>query len=312
MSNLPIYLNAQPMSSPTPAAARRSRMAMTQRLRRITQVAFAGFILYTSVTHNLSTTDGTTASIDALCPFGGLETLWRYISGGGQFVSKTHLSNIAIGLGLLIGVLLAGGAFCGWVCPFGALQDALSWIRTKLRIREIKVTERVDRVLRYGRFVVLAMVIYQTISTVKLWFADWDPYRTLFGLGWLFEFNLATSWFAYLVAAIVIVASLLVERAWCRYACPLGGAVSLLGNLSLLRIRREGIACKGCSVCEQPCPVKLPVATANTISSDCIGCLSCVDACPRHGALEVKLAPVWLDAIRSLFARKTVEMSDAR
>jgi polyferredoxin len=177
-------------------------MELTQRLRRLTQFAFAGFILYTSVTHNLSTVDGTTASIDALCPFGGLETLWRYISSGGQFVSKTHLSSVVIGLGLLFGILLAGGAFCGWVCPFGALQDALTWLRAKLHIREIRVSTRVDCVLRYGRFVVLALVLYQTISTVKLWFADWDPYRTLFGLGWLFEFDPVLNWFAYSVAAL--------------------------------------------------------------------------------------------------------------
>jgi polyferredoxin len=67
------------------------------------------------------------------------------------------------------------------------------------------------------------MVLAQTITLVKLWFADWDPDRTLFGLGWLFEFNLAELWFAYAVAGVVIVASLFVERAWCRYACPLGG-----------------------------------------------------------------------------------------
>ena len=222
---------------------------------------------------------------------------------GGQFVSKTHLSNLVLGIGLLIGVLVAGGAFCGWVCPFGAMQDLLRWIRTKLHIREIRVPERLDRVLRYGRLLVLAMVLYQTISTVKLWFADWDPYRTLFGLGWLFEFNLAESWLAYAVVIAVIVGSLFVDRAWCRYACPLGGAISLFGNLSLLRIRRSSDACKGCNVCEQPCPVKLPVATANVISSNCIGCLACVEACPRHGALQVQIAPAWLDGLRGLLNR---------
>ncbi len=155
------------------------------------------------------------------------------------------------------------------------------------------------------------MVIYQTISTVKLWFADWNPYRTLFGLGWLFEFDLAESWFAYAVVIVVLGASLFVERAWCRYACPLGGAISLLSNFSLLRIRRQGASCKGCAVCAKPCPVKLPVESAQVSSSDCIGCLACVDACPRPGALEVKLAPTWLDPVRKLFAGKA-EASHAR
>jgi NapH/MauN family ferredoxin-type protein len=290
-------------SPKTPAVARQYRMVWTDRIRHVVQAGFAAYILYMSVIHNISMEDGASASIDALCPFGGLETVWRWISTGGQYVSKTHLSNLVLGLGLVIGVLAAGGAFCGWVCPFGALQDLLTWVRRKLHIREIQVSNRVDRVLRYGRYVVLAMVVYQTISTVKLWFADWDPYRTLFGLGWIFEFNLATSWFAYAVAIVVIVASLFFERAWCRYACPLGGAISLLGNFSLLRIRRSGDECKGCSVCERPCPVKLPVATADTMSSDCIGCLACVEACPRKGALEVQLAPTWFDGLRGLFNR---------
>ena len=101
----------------------------------------------------------------------------------------------------------------------------------------------------------------------------------------------------------------MIERAWCRYLCPLGGAISLFGKLSFLRIRRTGESCKGCAVCERPCPVKLPVATANTISSDCIGCLECVAACPRHDTLDVRLAPVWLDPLRK---SSTPEVGDAR
>ena len=310
MSTTNLFLNLKSKAI-TPATARRSRIAWTQRVRHIIQFGFAAFILYTSVLHGTATDDATTASIDALCPFGALETLWKFISTGGQFVSKTHLSNVVLGLGLLIGVLLVGGAFCGWVCPFGAVQDLMNWIRRKLHIREIQVSPRVDRVLRYGRLLVLGMVLYQTISTVKLWFADWDPYRTLFGLGWLFEFNLATSWFAYTVVIVVLAASLLIERAWCRYACPLGGAISLLGNFSLLRIRRSDDSCKGCNVCQTPCPVKLPVATAETVSGDCIGCLACVQSCPRPGALELKLAPTWLDPIRK-FISKPAEVSHAR
>ena len=124
------------------------------------------------------------------------------------------------------------------------------------------------------------------------------PYRTLFGLDWLFDFQPAVAWAAYLSTAIVLVSSFFVERAWCRYACPLGGALSLVGKFSLLRIRRTEESCKGCAICSRPCPVKLPVDTAKTISSDCIGCLECVDTCPRPGALEVKLAPVWLDPFR--------------
>lgn len=287
------------LSLRTPAAARRQRMMWTQRVRHLVQLVFATFILYSSLVHNLATEDGTTPSIDALCPFGGLETAYQFIITGGQYIPKTHQSNFILLIGLFIGTLLAGGAFCGWVCPFGAVQDLLTAIRKRLRLPEINVPARLDRVLRYGRYLVLGLIIYQTIVNVRLWFADYDPYRTLFGLGWIFEFDPVVAWASYLITILVLLLSLFVERGWCRYACPLGGAISLVGRFSLLRIRRTGSACKACSVCERPCPVKLPVARADTIGSDCIGCLACVDACPRHGALEVKLAPTWLDWLKS-------------
>jgi polyferredoxin len=119
-----------------------------------------------------------------------VETLWRFITTG-QFVPKTHPSNLILGAGLLIGIVLAGSSFCGWVCPFGALQDALTWLRKALHLPEVKVPAKADRILRYGRFVTLGLILLMTVSTVKLWFAGFDPYRTLFGLEWLVDFNLA-------------------------------------------------------------------------------------------------------------------------
>jgi NapH/MauN family ferredoxin-type protein len=270
-------------------ASRKANRPRTQIARRLTQAGFGLFIIVSSIRHNVVTTEHL-ASIDAYCPFGGFETLWRWLSTGGLFVQKTHQSNLILLLGLITGIVLAGGAFCGWICPFGAFQDLLDWIRKKLRLPEVKVPTRLDRILTYGRYLTLALVLYATISTVKLWFADFDPYRTIFGLGWLFEFNLAEHWPAYAVALVVTAGAFLIERSWCRYLCPLGGAISLLGNLSLLRIRREESKCLGCAVCNAPCPVRIDVAQANpTVSADCIGCLECVDACPRHGALSVTL-----------------------
>ncbi len=282
-----------------PRTRRRPRRPnWTARLRRISQAVFVGLILAMSVRHNLVEGSGQTASIDALCPFGAVETLWRFITTG-QFVPKTHPSNLILGAGLLIGIVLAGSSFCGWVCPFGALQDALTWLRKAIRLPEIKVPAKADHILRYGRFVTLGLILLMTVSTVKLWFAGFDPYRTLFGLEWLFNFNLAEFWPAYLIVALIVTGSLLIQRFWCRYLCPLGGLMSLLGHVSFLRIRRNADSCKGCALCNVPCPVGIDVANAkNAVSTNCIGCLECVQACPRGGTLEVQLAPTWLDPLK--------------
>ena len=146
--------------------------------------------------------------------------------------------------------------------------------------------------LTYGRYVTLAVILYATVATVKLWFAAWDPYRTIFGLSWLWEFNLSEQVLAYSVAVAILIGAFLIPRFWCRYLCPLGGAISLLGNLSLLRIRRDEAKCMDCAVCNAPCPVKIDVAEADpAVSADCIGCLECVEVCPCDGALSVTLGP---------------------
>ena len=279
-------------------AAKKGTWSRTQVLRRLTQAGFGLFIIVSSIRHNIVTTEHL-ASIDAYCPFGGIETLWRWLSTGGLYVQKTHQSNLVLLLGLIAGVILAGGAFCGWICPFGALQDALNWIRKVLRLPELRVPPRLDRVLTYGRYVTLAVILYATGATVKLWFADWDPYRTIFSLGWLWEFNLSEHWLAYTVAVVILIGAFLIPRFWCRYLCPLGGAISLLGNLSLLRIRRDAARCSDCAICNVPCPVKIDVAQADSaVSADCIGCLECVEACPREGALSVTLGPALPKVLR--------------
>jgi len=271
----------------------------TRLLRRLTQAAFGLFIIYSSIRHYMVTTEHL-PSIDAYCPFGGFETLWRWLSSGGLFIQMTHGSNLVLALGLIAGVILAGGAFCGWICPFGAFQDLLAWIRKKLHLPEVRVPARLDRILTYGRYVSLIVIIGATIASVKMWFAGWDPYRTIFGLGWIFEFNLAESWLAYVVALLVVGVVLFIPRAWCRYACPLGGAISILGNLSLLRIRRVESECSGCAVCNRPCPVKIDVAHADgAVSADCIGCLECVEICPRKAALGVTLGPALPKLLRN-------------
>lgn len=286
-------------SLPLQRSRPRTRRNKTQIARRLVQAAFLIFIVYASLRHSLFEETTTAASIDALCPFGAVETLWRTWTEG-EFVPKTHPSNLVLGLGLLLATLVSGAAFCGWICPFGTLQDGLTWLRERMRLPAVRVPDRLDRWLRFGRYVVLAVILYMTVSTVTLWFADYDPYRTIFGLGWIFEFNLAEHWPAYAVALAILGLSFFIPRFWCKYACPLGGALSLLNYVSLFRIKRTESTCRSCALCNRPCPMGIDVANADPfVSANCINCLACVDTCPRHGALEVQFAPAtWVQSLR--------------
>lgn len=261
--------------------------------RRIVQLVFAAWIVVAAVRHQLSSTSGETASVDALCPFGAVETLITWIDTG-HFISKIHQSNMILGLAVLAATLLVGNVFCGWICPFGAVQDALSWVSRTAHLPQLTIPARYDRVLRYGRYVVLAVVLYFSVSTTKLWFSDYDPYVTLFGLGWLFELNFSTMWIGLTILVLILGGSLLVERLWCRYLCPLGAVFAITSRFSLLRIRRSKAVCTDCTLCNTPCPVGIEPSKAKPfVSTDCIGCLDCVAACPVKGALKVE-GPVLL------------------
>jgi len=262
-------------------------------LRRLSQLGFSAYIIISAIIH--STGDMKTASTDALCTFGGIETLWRFItSGGTAYCPKTHPSNLVLAVGLLLGAVIAGGTFCGWICPFGALQDALEWVRRKLRLPELLVPTKLDRILRYLRWVVLAGILYATISTITLWFADFDPYRTIFSLGWIFEFNLAEQWPAYAIALVILIGSLFIPRLWCRYLCPQGAILGLVQRISPLKIRRDKNLCIDCGRCDRACPMNLEVSNHNAVNFDCTGCQKCTSVCPVPGALNVGLGELKL------------------
>lgn len=226
-------------------------------------------------------------------PLRRVETLLTWVTTG-SLVSKTHSSNLVLALGLLLGTLLIGNAFCGWLCPFGAIQDALAWLRRRLHLPSLTVPVKLDRLLRWGRFVVLAVILAMTYATAKLWFADYDPYLALFGLHWLFGVESSTALIGLGILVAVVGASLLVDRFWCRYLCPLGGVLSVLGRFSLFRIRRNRATCTDCTLCDRACRVAVtPSSAAPLVSADCIGCMDCVTTCPVRGALQVE-APVLL------------------
>ncbi len=258
---------------------------------------FIGFI---AIRHLLVGEGGavTTASWEAYCPMGGLETLYKYVATGGSFVSHVHLSNVVILVATLALALVARNAFCGWVCPFGFIQDMVSsfaqFIQKRVKpIRQAVKTLKtrgaglavLDRYLRFLKYGVLIWAVAGAAVYGFMVFRDADPWAALWNL--FLEGSLG---FGTIVLAIVLVAALFVERPWCRYACPLGAATGLVGKLSPFYLKRNAAACTSCAICTKACPVGLPVHTATTIKhADCMTCLECVGECPREGALELKL-----------------------
>jgi polyferredoxin len=238
------------------------------------------------------------ASPEAFCPLGGFETLYYTIISGGKFVQHTHFSNLVIFGALMLTVVATGGLFCGWVCPFGAIQQAITGARRWLQKRvgliaaaanwsstKSKPLTRLDRWLRYAKYLLLLWIVWGTISSGIMVFRDIDPWAGIINI-----IELGTT-IGFWVFAGVVVVSLFGERVWCRYLCPLGAIIGLVGKISFIRVQREPDKCINCKLCTRKCPMNIQVhEKGRVLDAECNSCLNCVDVCPSPGALDTRLS----------------------
>ena len=220
------------------------------------------------------------------CPIGALQTALGGLKG--------HFPFYVLGLLTLFGVAL-GRAVCGLLCPFGLVQDLLH----KIPLPKIKVPKRIDcpaRYLKYGVLLVLviglpAFAVTETGVRMPYFCKYLCPAGTLEGgiplmiadpalrelAGGLFSWKV-------LVLAVILAASMVIHRPFCRYLCPLGAFYALFNRFSFFQMSVERDRCVGCGMCERICPMEVE-AVRNINSPECIRCGKCRAGCPA-GAIS--------------------------
>lgn len=256
------------------------------------QIFFFVLIAAIAVNHGLAESGRgipllSSASLHALCPFGGVVTFYQTVTTG-TFVQKVHESSLVLMAITLFLALLFGPVFCGWVCPLGSLQEWVGKAGRRLFGKRYNrfVPQALDRKLRYLRYGVLAWVVYVTATTAVLVFADYDPYYALFNF-WTGE----VAWSALLILGLTLAGTLFIERPWCKYACPLGALLGLSNLVRIFKIKRRPATCIDCGACSRACPMNIPVDKRETVRDhQCISCLICTSegVCPVPETVELK------------------------
>ena len=173
----------------------------------------------------------------------------------------------------LAGLFIWGrGVFCGWLCPFGALQELANNLALRIRVPQIAIPMAL-----HGRLVAIKYLVF--LGLVAASFVSWDlamagaeiePFKAAIILRFMTEWPMA----AYALA--LVLASLFVERFYCRFACPLGGGLAILGRVRMLRWLKRHPQCGApCRLCESVCPVGAIKRTGEIDMNECFYCLDC-------------------------------------
>lgn len=224
------------------------------------------------------------------CPIGSLQA----VLGSRDYKFSFYVVGFLLFFGSLFGRFI-----CGWLCPFGLVQDLLYKIPFPGKRKNLPG----HKVLVWMKYVILAvfvillpLLVTDIIGQGSPWFCKYIcPSGTLgagiplvlldetlrMAVGKLF------SWKVFLLAAVVIV-SLWIYRPFCKYICPLGAVYSLFNPVSLYRYKVRKGQCTKCGKCKEVCKMDIPVWEKPN-SPECIRCGECLRACPRRALVRQSL-----------------------
>jgi polyferredoxin len=237
------------------------------------------------------------------CPIGALQAVvgsWKY-----------KVSLYMIGFFMIVGAF-CGRFVCGWLCPFGLVQDLLYKIPFIAKIETFK-GDRSLRWLKYGILAVFVLIMPMFITDV---IGQGNPYfcklicpsGLLFGGIPLVAANeslreAAGMLFAWksMILAIVLIGSVVLYRPFCKYVCPLGAIYALFNKVSMVQLQVDLDTCVKCGKCARAC--KMNVAPyKNPADLECIRCGECIGVCPVN-AISMGVKPA--KKVRPLFENST-------
>jgi len=164
------------------------------------------------------------------------------------------------------------GVFCGWLCPFGALQELLAKLARVVKLPQWSPSYRAHRMLwrlKYVSLAVLALAALHGLQTMAV-AAEIEPFKTVISL------RMDRTWPFVVFALVVLAAGLFVERAFCRFLCPLGAVMAIGGRLRRFTpLKRRPECGSPCQLCAKRCPIQAIEPSGAINMDECFYCLDC-------------------------------------
>lgn len=214
------------------------------------------------------------------CPIGSIQA----VAGG----HSRSFSFYAVGILILAGTVI-GRVVCGFMCPFGLIQDLLY----RIRCPKIRVPEAADKKMRLIKYFVLIIMIMLLPAVVSGINGISDPFFCKYlcpagtleaGLPLMLKNkslrDAAGALFIWkvIILAVFIAAAVTIRRCWCKYLCPLGAFYALFNKVSLFSLDIDKSRCTACGSCSAACPMDIDVQK-DIGGAECIKCGKCRSVC---------------------------------
>lgn len=170
-------------------------------------------------------------------------------------------------------IIWGRGLFCGWLCPFGVLQEAVAWVGEKLKIRQWKIPNIWHRRLLLLKYVILVVLVGTSFYSLRLaeQMAEVEPFKTAITLVFV------RYWPFVLYAVALLGLGLFVHKFYCRYLCPLGAGLAVVGRLHIFEwLTRRKECGSPCQLCHKRCGINAIKTDGKIDYDECIQCLECV------------------------------------
>ncbi len=200
-----------------------------------------------------------------------------------DFNKRLNFAFMASMVGCLIGMILLGRLWCGYVCPMGFIQDIMTLIRQKLKIPQMYVPQELKPFITVAKWYCLFYILFYDLCKVcpiQYFTVPAGGYVSRGGNG---------GW-AYIWAVVLVIICTLSDRAACR-VCPIGALTGLFNKVSGARIKKCGAACTHCRACLEACPMDIQAIYEDRENEDvtcqeCLYCMKCIEVCPEKAALR--------------------------
>ncbi|HSH69225.1 MAG TPA: 4Fe-4S binding protein, partial [Deferrisomatales bacterium] len=228
--------------------------------------------------------------VEGFLPIAAIVALRGFLATG-QF-DPVHPAGLTLLLATLATAWLFRRTLCSWVCPLGTLSEGLGWLGRKLMGRNLAVPRWADIGLLVAKYAVFAFAfkVFFLMPTAQALAFLRTPYYAVSDIK-MFDLFARIGPVGLGVVGALVVLSILIRSFWCRYLCPYGALLGVLGLLSPVALVRDAETCIHCHKCNRACPNGVDVEGARrcVVSAECTGCTRCAAVCPVDGTLRFRL-----------------------